>query len=158
VARIFSRYAAVLFLVHLFRDHCRTRCGEAVDTVGHRAVPLGVAWYRCRDVFGWESASYDPPAGIQPRDFWHTGGHRCALFTVKDATMKPTLQIVDVIATRGHKATGFLEVPGTDVRMPLTLVNGVNEGASLLMLPVPLLVLDSFVVGVRTEYNLPRLQ
>jgi hypothetical protein len=72
--------------------------------------------------------------------------------------MKPTLQIVDVIATRGHKATGFLEVPGTDVRMPLTLINGVNEGASLLILPVPLLVLDSFVVGVRAEYNLPRLQ
>jgi hypothetical protein len=47
--------------------------------------------------------------------------------------MKPTLQVVDVIATPGHKATGFLVVPGTNVRMPLTLINGVNEGATLLI-------------------------
>ena len=44
--------------------------------------------------------------------------------------MKPTLQIVDVIATPGHTAAGFLGVPSPNVRRPLALINGVNEGAT----------------------------
>ena len=47
--------------------------------------------------------------------------------------LKPTLQVVAVVATPGQKATGFLEVSGTDGHMPLTLINGVNEGATLLI-------------------------
>src|SRR5205823_4328913 len=88
VARIFSRHDAMLFPFHLLRDHRRTRCGEAVNTVGARAVPLGLAWHWSRDVFGWESASYDPQAGVQPRDFWPTGGHRGAFFAVVTALVQ----------------------------------------------------------------------
>src|SRR5947208_2428738 len=89
VARIFSRHHAVLLLFHLLRHHCQPRCGETVDPLGVRAVPLGVAWHRYRDVFGWQSASYDPQAGVQPCDFWPLGGHRRALLAVKDPVMKP---------------------------------------------------------------------
>src|SRR5262245_31236051 len=82
VTRIFSRHDAVLFPVYLPRDHRRAWYGEAVNTIGARAVPLGTAWHRSRDVFRRESASYDSQAGVQPRDFWHTGNHRCALVAV----------------------------------------------------------------------------
>src|ERR1044071_46743 len=82
VAGIFSRHHAVLFPVHLPRDHRRTWRGEAVNTVSARTVLVGPAWHRSRDVFGRESAFYDPQAGVQPRDFWHTGDHRGALVAV----------------------------------------------------------------------------
>ena len=47
--------------------------------------------------------------------------------------MKSALQVGSLAAARGRKATGFLEVPGTSARMPLTLVNGVKEGPTLLI-------------------------
>ena len=47
--------------------------------------------------------------------------------------MKRTLQVGGVAAKAGRKVAGFLEVSGTDVRMPLTLVNGINEGKTLLI-------------------------
>jgi len=34
-------------------------------------------------------------------------------------------------AAPGEKVTGFLDVPGTAVRMPLTLINGANAGMTL---------------------------
>jgi hypothetical protein len=34
---------------------------------------------------------------------------------------------------KGQKVTDFLEVSGTDVRMPVTVVCGVNDGATLLV-------------------------
>src|SRR5712692_4324082 len=34
-------------------------------------------------------------------------------------------------AAPGEKVTGFLDVPGTAVRMPLTLINGANTGMTL---------------------------
>lgn len=47
--------------------------------------------------------------------------------------MTGALQVGNLTAARGQKATGFLEVPGTTARMPLTLVNGVKEGPTLLI-------------------------
>src|SRR2546427_11359914 len=47
--------------------------------------------------------------------------------------MKRTLQVGGVAAKAGRKVAGFLEVSGTDVRMPLTLVNGIDEGKTLLI-------------------------
>src|SRR5262249_42303910 len=93
VARIFSRHDAVLFPVHLLRDYRRTWCGEAVNTVGARTVPVGAAWHRSRDVFGREGASYDPQAGVQPRALWHTGGHRGALVAVDTVAAVMTVHI-----------------------------------------------------------------
>lgn len=43
------------------------------------------------------------------------------------------LQIGDVSAAQGTKASGFLHVPGTGVRMPLTIVNGAKPGETLLI-------------------------
>lgn len=43
------------------------------------------------------------------------------------------LQVGSLTAAPGRKATGFLEVPDTTARMPLTLVNGVEEGPTLLI-------------------------
>lgn len=42
-----------------------------------------------------------------------------------------TLVVGSVAAPRGTKATGFLEVPGTPIRMPLTLINGEAPGPVL---------------------------
>src|SRR2546428_3423183 len=47
--------------------------------------------------------------------------------------MKRPLQVGGVAARAGRKVAGFLEVSGTDVRMPLTLVNGIDEGKTLLI-------------------------
>jgi len=47
--------------------------------------------------------------------------------------MKRTLQVGGVAAKAGQKMAGFLEVSGTDVRMPITLVNGTQEGKTLLI-------------------------
>ena len=47
--------------------------------------------------------------------------------------MKGALQVGSLTAARGQKTTGFLEVPGMTARMPLTLVNGVKEGPTLLI-------------------------
>jgi len=45
--------------------------------------------------------------------------------------MEQTLQVRGVTAGPGWKVTAFLEVPGTDVRIPLTLVSGLEGfGAS----------------------------
>lgn len=47
--------------------------------------------------------------------------------------MKRALQIGDLDVEPGHKTAGFLEVPGSGVRMPLTLINGANDGLTLLI-------------------------
>jgi len=47
--------------------------------------------------------------------------------------MKGAFQVAGLTAARGRKAMGFLEVPGTTARMPLTLVNGVEKGPTLLI-------------------------
>jgi predicted deacylase len=47
--------------------------------------------------------------------------------------MKSALHVGSLAAARGRKATGFLEVPGTSARMPITLLNGVKEGPTLLI-------------------------
>ena len=44
-----------------------------------------------------------------------------------------TLQVGDIIASPGSKATGFLHVPTTQSRMPITLINGANDGPTLLI-------------------------
>jgi len=44
-----------------------------------------------------------------------------------------TLRVGELIAVPGVKTTGFLNVPGTRARMPLTLINGANEGPTLLI-------------------------
>jgi predicted deacylase len=44
-----------------------------------------------------------------------------------------TLQVGEITASSGTKATGFLHVPTTQARMPVTLINGVNEGSTLLI-------------------------
>jgi predicted deacylase len=44
-----------------------------------------------------------------------------------------TLQVGEISASPGTKATGFLQVPTTRARMPLTLINGVNDGPTLLI-------------------------
>ena len=47
--------------------------------------------------------------------------------------MKRTVRVGGLAAEPGQKAAGFLEVPGTGVALPITLVNGVNEGVTLLI-------------------------
>ena len=44
-----------------------------------------------------------------------------------------TLQVGDVSAEPGTKSTGFLQVPTTRARMPVTLINGAAEGPTLLV-------------------------
>lgn len=44
-----------------------------------------------------------------------------------------TLQVGEITAESGTKATGFLHVPSTRACMPLTLINGVNDGPTLLI-------------------------
>jgi predicted deacylase len=39
-----------------------------------------------------------------------------------------TLAVGSAVATPGTKATGYLDVPGTPIRMPVTVVNGATEG------------------------------
>lgn len=47
--------------------------------------------------------------------------------------MKGTVRVDGVAAEPGQKASGFLEVPSTGVALPITLVNGVNDGVTLLI-------------------------
>ena len=47
--------------------------------------------------------------------------------------MKTTLQIGELSAAPGTKVSGFINVPNTSIRMPLTLVNGTGEGQTLLI-------------------------
>ncbi len=47
--------------------------------------------------------------------------------------MKQTLKISNLSAEPGTKVNGFINVPGTAVRMPIILANGVNEGQTLLV-------------------------
>jgi len=47
--------------------------------------------------------------------------------------MKSILRVGDLTAPPRSKATGFLEVRGTTVRMPVTLVNGGGQGPTLLI-------------------------
>lgn len=47
--------------------------------------------------------------------------------------MPSTIQIQDISAAPGTKATGFLTVPTTTARMPITIVNGANDGQILLI-------------------------
>jgi uncharacterized protein len=46
---------------------------------------------------------------------------------------KPTLKIGDISAEPGAKSKGFLTVPNTPVQMPLVIVNGAQEGPTLLV-------------------------
>jgi len=47
--------------------------------------------------------------------------------------MKSTLQIQGISAAPGTKAAGFLNVPTTTAQMPITIVNGVDDGQTLLI-------------------------
>jgi predicted deacylase len=45
--------------------------------------------------------------------------------------MKPATLVGELSADPGHKVKGFLQVSGTEVQIPLTLVNGREEGLTL---------------------------
>lgn len=47
--------------------------------------------------------------------------------------MKATIQIQSISAAPGTKAQGFLSVAGTTVRIPIVIVNGAQEGPTLLV-------------------------
>jgi len=47
--------------------------------------------------------------------------------------MKATLQIQSISAAPGTKAQGFLSVTGTTVRIPIVIVNGAQDGPTLLV-------------------------
>jgi predicted deacylase len=47
--------------------------------------------------------------------------------------MKSALQIQNISAEPGNKAQGFLTVAGTTVRIPIVIVNGAQEGPTLLV-------------------------
>lgn len=47
--------------------------------------------------------------------------------------MKAPIQIQDVSAAVGTKAQGFLTVAGTSVRIPIVIINGVQDGPTLLV-------------------------
>ncbi len=47
--------------------------------------------------------------------------------------MKSALQIQSISAAPGTKAQGFLTVTGTSVRIPIVIVNGAQEGSTLLV-------------------------
>jgi predicted deacylase len=47
--------------------------------------------------------------------------------------MKTVFQIGSVEAALGTKVNGFISVPNTSIRMPITLVNGAKEGQTLLI-------------------------
>ena len=44
---------------------------------------------------------------------------------------KKDLVVGGLVAAPGTKVTGFLPVPGTDVQLPITLVNGAKDGPRL---------------------------
>ena len=43
------------------------------------------------------------------------------------------LQVGELCAAAGEKKQGYLEVAGTPVKMPVTLINGVKEGKTVLI-------------------------
>ena len=47
--------------------------------------------------------------------------------------MKESLKIGEIIAESGTKAKGFLKVPNTSVQIPIVIVNGLQEGPTLLV-------------------------
>jgi predicted deacylase len=47
--------------------------------------------------------------------------------------MKPPLEIAGLRADAGTKINGFMAVPGTGVKMPVRLINGLNGGQTLLI-------------------------
>lgn len=47
--------------------------------------------------------------------------------------MKPTLKIGDISAQAGQKSKGFLIVPNTSVQIPVVVVNGAQDGQTLLV-------------------------
>ncbi len=53
------------------------------------------------------------------------------VFGVKN--MKSSLQIQDISVPSGTKAQGFLNVVGTSVKLPIVIVNGANDGQTLLV-------------------------
>src|SRR5438046_10725430 len=57
------------------------------------------------------------------------------LKTSKDRFMPPksNLKIGDISAQPGTKARGFLAVPNTSVQLPVVVVNGAQEGQTLLV-------------------------
>ena len=42
-------------------------------------------------------------------------------------------KVGSLVAAEGTKVQGYLEVPGTPVKMPITLINGVNEGKTVVI-------------------------
>lgn len=42
-------------------------------------------------------------------------------------------KVGSLVAAEGTKVQGYLEVPGTPVKMPMTLINGVNEGKTVVI-------------------------
>lgn len=46
---------------------------------------------------------------------------------------RKVLSVGELCASPGEKAQGFLEVAGTPVKMPVTLINGINEGKTVLI-------------------------
>ncbi|MDP2958988.1 MAG: hypothetical protein Q8N53_21375, partial [Longimicrobiales bacterium] len=42
-------------------------------------------------------------------------------------------QVSGLLVEPGAKKSGFLDVPGTGVRMPMTVVNGVEDGPRVLI-------------------------
>lgn len=44
-----------------------------------------------------------------------------------------SFRVGELVAAQGEKVTGFLSVPGTTVRMPMTLVHGAEPGPSVLI-------------------------
>lgn len=47
--------------------------------------------------------------------------------------MNATIQIQDISAVSGTKAQGFLSVAGTNVKIPIVIINGAQEGPTLLV-------------------------
>lgn len=43
------------------------------------------------------------------------------------------LSVGELSASAGSKVQGYLEVEGTPVKMPITLINGVNEGKTVVI-------------------------
>src|SRR5262245_29999159 len=47
--------------------------------------------------------------------------------------MKTPFQIAGMSAEAGTRVNGFIAVPNTPIKMPITLINGVSEGQTLLI-------------------------
>ena len=52
---------------------------------------------------------------------------------VRSEIMSDTLNICGLTVERGHKLRTFLPVPDTNVKIPLTIINGCEDGPTLLI-------------------------